>query len=140
MAGNIDNGTAPDFLTTGNDTVTINHSLIGDTTGSGIATTTGTGNILDQPALLGPLADNGGPTLTHALLPGSPAIDAGDDTLAADEDGVSLANDQRGEGVDRLFGSSVDIGAFELQPVAATAQFVLASDDVVRDDVFSSDF
>ena len=37
----------------------------------------GTGNILNQPALLGPLANNGGPTRTHALLPGSPALDAG---------------------------------------------------------------
>ncbi|MDQ1354755.1 MAG: fibronectin-binding autotransporter adhesin [Acidobacteriota bacterium] len=34
-------------------------------------------NILGQDPLLGPLADNGGPTKTHALLPGSPAIDAG---------------------------------------------------------------
>ena len=32
-------------------------------------------------AMLGPLQDNGGPTFTHALLPGSPAIDAGDPTL-----------------------------------------------------------
>ena len=95
---------------------------------------------MDQPALLGPLADNGGPTLTHVLLLGSPAIDAGDNTLAVDEDGVPLANDQRGEGFDRVFGDGVDIGAFELQPVAVPAQFVLAGDDVVRDDVFGSDF
>ena len=140
VAGNTDNGVAPDFQNFTNSSIAINHSLIGDTTGSSITPATGTGNILDQPALLGPLADNGGPTLTHALLPGSPAIDAGDDTLAADEDGVSLANDQRGEGFDRVFGSSVDIGAFELQPVAVPAQFVLAGDDVVRDDVFGSDF
>lgn len=55
---------------------------------------------------LGPLADNGGPTLTMALLPGSPAIDAGSAVGAP-------ATDQRG--VARPQGPGVDIGAFELQ-------------------------
>jgi hypothetical protein len=54
--------------------------------------------------LLGPLANNGGPTFTMALLPGSPAIDAGDDTLTG--------ADQRG--FPRLCGQHVDIGAYEL--------------------------
>ena len=54
---------------------------------------------------LGPLQDNGGPTLTHALLPGSPAIDTGASTLAADQRGVL-----------RPQGSAADIGAFELIP------------------------
>jgi uncharacterized Zn-binding protein involved in type VI secretion len=58
-------------------------------------------------ALLGPLADNGGPTLTHALLAGSPAIDAGDDAACP-------ATDQRG--VLRPVGASCDIGSFELEP------------------------
>ena len=53
---------------------------------------------------LGPLQDNGGPTWTHALLQGSPAIDAGDPTGAPSED-------QRG--VPRPQGRGVDIGAFE---------------------------
>ena len=53
---------------------------------------------------LGPLADNGGPTLTMALLPGSPAIDAGDTSLAP-------PTDQRG--FPRPFGAAADIGAFE---------------------------
>ena len=56
---------------------------------------------------LGPLADNGGPTLTMALLPGSPAIDAGDTSLAP-------ATDQRG--VPRPFSLAADIGAFEFWP------------------------
>jgi hypothetical protein len=56
---------------------------------------------------LGPLADNGGPTLTVALLPGSPAIDAGNTSLAP-------ATDQRG--VPRPFSLAADIGAFEFWP------------------------
>ena len=46
------------------------HSLIGNTSG---ATITGSNNVLNVNPLLGPLANNGGPTLTHALLLGSPA-------------------------------------------------------------------
>ena len=140
VAGNTDNGSAPDLLGFQIDNLLVEHSLIGDTAGSGVTTTTGTGNILNQPALLAPLADNGGATLTHALLDGSPAIDAGNNTLAMDEDDVPQANDQRGEGFDRVFGSSVDIGAFELQSIAVPAQFALAGDNVLVDDVFGSEF
>jgi hypothetical protein len=53
---------------------------------------------------LGSLADNGGPTWTHALLPGSPAIDAGDTTLTSDQ-----------RGVHRPQGAADDIGAYELE-------------------------
>ena len=42
------------------------------------------------------LADNGGPTQTIALLPGSPAIDAGSNALAVDAQGNPLTTDQRG--------------------------------------------
>lgn len=56
--------------------------------------------------MLGPLADNGGSTLTHALLPGSIAIDAGDCV------GGAITEDQRG--VSRPQGPACDIGAFEL--------------------------
>lgn len=59
-------------------------------------------------AVLGPLAYNGGPTQTHALLPGSPAINAGDNASA-----VALASDQRGAGFPRVAGANVDIGAIE---------------------------
>lgn len=57
--------------------------------------------------LLAPLSSNGGRTLTHALLPGSPAIDAGNNTRYLDYD-------QRA--APRVVGSSADIGAFEMQP------------------------
>src|SRR6516165_6935661 len=58
------------------------HNLIGDSTGgSGYDPTdlVGTGQNPIDP-MLGPLADNGGPTQTIALLPGSPALNAGDPT------------------------------------------------------------
>ncbi len=61
---------------------------------------------------LGPLQNNGGPTPTLALLAGSPAIDAGTNTS-------TLANDQRG--LPRVIDGASDIGAFELQNVAPTA-------------------
>jgi hypothetical protein len=66
---------------------------------------------------LGPLQDNGGPTATHALLPDSPAIDAGDPGGCRDSRGALLTTDQRG--FPRPLGSACDIGAFEaFQPFA----------------------
>jgi Divergent InlB B-repeat domain/Immunoglobulin I-set domain len=65
---------------------------------------TSVGSLNNADPLLGPLADNGGPTQTMALLPGSPAIDA-----AVPQPGLNT--DQRG--VARPFGSAPDIGAYE---------------------------
>ena len=80
-------------------------ALVGDSAdASGFAPT----DLLDIDPLLGPLADNGGPTLTMALLPGSPAIDAGDNTDAPEWD-------QRGPGLPRIVDGTIDIGAFEVQ-------------------------
>ncbi|HWT01914.1 MAG TPA: Ig-like domain-containing protein, partial [Pyrinomonadaceae bacterium] len=68
---------------------------------------------------LGPLTNNGGPTRTHALRPNSPALDAGDNTLATN---AGLTNDQRGPAFNRFVDSTdadaiatVDIGAYEAQ-------------------------
>jgi hypothetical protein len=63
--------------------------------------------------LLQPLANNGGPTLTHALGDGSPAIDGGNDA-------AGLVFDQRGEPFMREFGAAADIGAFEAQAASAS--------------------
>ena len=73
-------------------------------------------NLTGDP-LLGPQQDNGGPTQTIALLPGSPAINAGNNALAVDQNNQPLATDQRGPGFPRISPSNgtVDIGAFELQ-------------------------
>jgi CSLREA domain-containing protein len=68
---------------------------------------------------IGPLQGNGGPTLTHALLAGSEAIDTSVDALGCvDEYGVDLAYDQRG--APRIAGARCDVGAFEFGSVAAT--------------------
>src|SRR5205823_11074226 len=69
-------------------------------------------------ALLGPLRNNGGPTLTVSPLPGSPAIDAGDDALLAAP--FYLTADQRG--FPRKSGTHVDIGAFEFQAASTPLQ------------------
>lgn len=96
-------------------------------------------------AKLGPLADNGGPTPTHALLAGSQALDAGDDTVCANEPVAEV--DQRG--ITRPQGTQCDIGAYEAaaQPVAANLLFVSshssgqAGDVSFRDeDILAYDF
>ncbi|MFB3904581.1 MAG: GEVED domain-containing protein [Acidobacteriota bacterium] len=63
----------------------------------------------NEPAGLGPLQDNGGPTQTRALLDGSPAINAGDPSISADYPVPST--DQRGH--TRAAGGRADIGAYE---------------------------
>ncbi len=117
LAGNTSQTTSPD-LAPGTGIVMVNYSLIGDTTGSGITMASGTGNKLNQPAMLGPLTDNGGPTLTHGPLPGSPVIDMGDPAFVAPP-----AVDQRGMPFDRIVGGRIDIGAVEDQPIPASADF-----------------
>ena len=72
---------------------------------------TGPGDQINTDPLLGPLQNNGGPTFTHALLPGSPAIDAGDPNFSPPP-----FNDQRGCHFDRVFNGRIDIGSFETQP------------------------
>ncbi len=76
------------------------HNLIGTTAGATI--TPQANDIIGQNPLLGPLASNGGPTQTMALLPGSPAINAGDTALTTDQRGIT-----------RPSVSVDDIGAFE---------------------------
>ncbi|MBK8466299.1 MAG: right-handed parallel beta-helix repeat-containing protein [Chloracidobacterium sp.] len=84
-------------------------NLIGDTTG-------GTGwvasDLLNINPMLGPLTDNGGPTFTHAVQNGSPAIDAGNNSRAVyPQTQMFLSDDQRG--FPRMVGLAVDIGAYE---------------------------
>jgi hypothetical protein len=66
---------------------------------------------LSGDPMLGPFQNNGGPTFTYALQPGSSAIDAGDDAVLSDP--LNLTADQRGPGFPRKACAHVDIGAYE---------------------------
>jgi hypothetical protein len=120
--GYVDSGT-PGALGAGPDLAgpftSLRYNLIGQTNGctgfiSGVnADLAGTtANPLDPQ--LGPLANNGGPTLTMALLHGSPALDAGDNALLGPP--YRLTTDQRG--FPRNTGAHVDIGALQFEPIA----------------------
>src|SRR5438477_1059179 len=80
---------------------------------------TATGDQINTDPMLGPLQDNGGPTFTHALLSGSPAIDSGDPSFDPNAFRPPLLYDQRGDGFARV-NDHIDIGAFEVQPTPAT--------------------
>ncbi len=80
------------------------------------------GNPVDPQ--LGPLADNGGPTLTHLPLPGSPAIDAGDPAYP-----LTWSTDQRG--LPRIGGGRVDMGAVETASPSDSIHIV----DTLRDEL-----
>ena len=67
------------------------------------------GDTITIDPMLGPLANNGGRTSTHALLPGSPALDSGNNSF-------DLTREQRGTGFPRVVGADADIGAFEADP------------------------
>ena len=76
--------------------------------GSGFLT--GPGDLINTDPLLGPLQNNGGPTFTHALLPESPAIDAGDPNFTPPP-----FFDQRGPGFARVRDGRIDVGSLEVQ-------------------------
>lgn len=85
---------------TPDSTISGSHNLVQTST---IAIPAGT---LREDPKIGPLADNGGVTFTHALLPGSPAVGAGSNP-------ANNATDQRGRGYPRVVGAATDIGAIE---------------------------
>ena len=142
VALNIDNSsTAPDA----NGITSASYSLIGDNANSGIAEAPvglpdGNGNLVGGAVhgtidpLLDSLQDNGGSTFTHALLPGSPALDQGDAGFTVPPD-----FDQRGAGFPRVIGGQIDIGAYEgvLLPTTLTVDTLLdeADGDLLDGDV-----
>jgi hypothetical protein len=76
------------------------------------------GDQINTDPILGPLQNNGGPTLTHGPLTGSPAIDTGDPNFTSPP-----LFDQRGPGYDRVYDGRIDIGSFELQPAPPAPGF-----------------
>ena len=111
--------------------LTLNNSILAYNTSNLLGTgdlgsfsnLTGSNNLIEDPNFnrpglvntitgdpnIDPLANNGGPTQTMALLPGSQAIDAGSDALVP----TGVIFDQRGMPYTRISGARVDIGAFE---------------------------
>jgi len=100
------------------DCSSLGHNLVGLNGGSGITDGLNNdqagvpGDLIDP--ILGPLQNNGGPTMTHALLAGSPAIDK------AEVSSMVTSTDQRG--VTRINkGNAYDIGAYESDETASNA-------------------
>jgi predicted outer membrane repeat protein len=120
---NVFTGFGPDVAAF--STFSLGHNLIGDATGSFGSFENGVnGDLVGTAAapldpLLGPLQNNGGPTKTHALLAGSPAIDHGDNSAVDPTTQKLPTTDQRGAGHPRQRDGNgdgiavVDIGAFE---------------------------
>jgi hypothetical protein len=110
VANNLSGG---DCATTQEGTTSsLGHNLDGD----GSCNLVGAGDLVNVDPHLGPLQDNGGPTLTHALLEGSPAIDAGDIVSCPSSDQRGALRPWDGDGDDEL---TCDIGAYEYKsPVA----------------------
>ncbi len=118
LAGNTTGAEDQDVRAGGGALCELNDSLLA---GEYSEFVNGTGNVLYQDPLLAPLANNGGQGgRTHALLDGSPAIDAGNDGSFMPD------HDQRGAGFARVFGSGLDMGAYEQQ--------------VIEDSIFSDRF
>ncbi|MEH2276016.1 MAG: DUF4347 domain-containing protein [Nostoc sp.] len=115
IAGNFDNSTSGDINPdVRGELIDSGNNLIGNNTGSTAFTTStlvGTSTSPINPKL-GLLQNNGGTTLTHALLAGSPAINAGKNSLVT----TGITTDQRGAGFNRIFNGVIDIGAYEVQP------------------------
>ena len=117
IAGNQSAGEGPDVY---GSVISLGYNLVGATDeGGGWIETDVTGTSAGPlDPMLGPLQDNGGPTATHALLLGSPAIGVGDPSLAG-------SPDQRGSV--RGLSTHVDIGAFATETVFGFRVFAPAS-------------
>lgn len=121
LAGNTvsaTNATSSDWYGSAADTSS-SYNLIGDGTNTGLTSGGANHNIVGDTSHpvdphLAPLANNGGPTQTMALLAGSPAINTGyafNDPIS----GLPITTDQRGDPFSRVVGGTADIGAFEVQ-------------------------
>jgi hypothetical protein len=125
FGGNFDNSSTSNQHPDCSGTLTgAGYNLIQNTTGCTLAGDT-TGILTGLNPNLGSLQDNDGPTFTHALLAGSPAIDAGNPAGCLDPSGLPLTTDQRGffrpaDG-DGNFTSRCDLGAYEFNSSSGPA-------------------
>jgi hypothetical protein len=130
ISGNRSNGGAGGISTGGSETLDIGNTILNRgasganivnnggmvtsrgynlSSDSGGGFLTAAGDQINTNPMLGPLQNNGGPTFTHAPLPGSLAVNAGDPTFTPPP-----STDQRGYG--RVFNGRIDIGSVEVQP------------------------
>ncbi len=100
----VDTVSGPNTIEPGGE-ISVNFSLLGSDEGFA---NTGSDVWFDPDPGLGALADNGGSTLTHLPMPGSPVIDAGDPEFKPPP-----FFDQRGTGFPRIVGKRIDLGAVE---------------------------
>ena len=124
VVGNLLNGSSPSDISGAVDLNSLSN-LIGTGGSGGLANGNNGNQVGVADAKLGPLTNNGGPTQTHALLPNSPAFDAGDPcvvnvTHCSESNTSRILTDQRGlarnvDGPDANTSLMVDIGAFEAQ-------------------------
>jgi CSLREA domain-containing protein len=120
VGGGIANAPAGTFslansIVSGNLTRSIGNECVGTFQTSfdifSVGQCTNSGGVTVTDPLLGSLHAAGGPTVSQPLLPGSPAIDAGDPAGCKDHNGATLAFDQRG--AHRPAGAACDLGAYE---------------------------
>jgi predicted outer membrane repeat protein len=118
IAGNTDTSGANDIVRSTGSTLNASFSLFQTAPAAGTINGTSSNVTTGVDPLLGPLADNGGPTFTHLPLAGSPLINAGDPNFAPPPN-----TDQRGD--PRVAQGRLDIGAVEVQaaglPTVVTA-------------------
>jgi hypothetical protein len=117
VAGNTRSGPTPDDIQ-GTVDPSSSFNVIGTGGAGGLTNGVNNNQVGVANALLAPLANYGGPTQTLALLPGSPALNAGSNTLA---NNAGLTTDQRGAGFNRIVNGTVDIGAFESRGFTVSA-------------------
>lgn len=115
VAANLDNSAATRQPDCAGTFTSGGYNLVGDGTGCAGFTAGVNGDQVGASLspidpVLGPLKDNAGPTFTHRLLLGSPAIDAGSGCPALDQRGLLRPADGNGDGV-----AACDIGALEHQ-------------------------
>ena len=135
IAGNISTNDGPSDIVDesiySSFTATGSYNIIGNAASASGIVNGVDGNIVgvNWTTVLNPtLADNGGPTMTHALLPGSVALNAGDPNF----DDTNYPLDQRGTGYNRVVYTAIDIGAFEeqsLPPVITSANAASAPEN-----------
>jgi hypothetical protein len=113
VSGNT-NVNGPDIL---GPTVNANFCAIGDATGWTPSGTSGNNLPFGTNLQLGPLQNNGGPTMTHEPGPNAPPVNAGDPAFTPPPN-----FDQRGPGFARVVGGIIDIGSVERNPVPVEVQ------------------